>query len=64
MVWPARDKAALSVCVRDQQLGPAEYREEETPTSAAVPPHWIWSDGSVHRRKETETDRASEMGLK
>lgn len=40
-------------CVRDQQLGPAAIQTEgEEPTSAAVPPHWIRSDGRMHRQRE------------
>lgn len=31
---------------------PLQYREEEEPTSAAVPPHCIRSDGRMHRQKE------------
>lgn len=63
MVWPARDKAALFVCARDQQLGPAAtQREGEEPTSAAVPAHWIQKDGRLHMWRGEETDRGSSTG--
>lgn len=48
-------KQCCECCARDRQLGPAAVqREGEEPTSAAVPPHWMWSDGRMHGQRERE----------
>lgn len=49
----------MCLCERPAIRGLLQYREEEEePTSATVPPHWIWSDVRTHRqRKREKADR-------